>query len=111
MFVDANASQLDSVNTTGGVATQVGSTFGGGRYLQSIDFDATGQMWAIGTVLPQGLGDPGFVFTVNHNTATIAAGPQITVASGTFTFVQGLAIAPLSCTVPPPPAVIPAFTG
>ena len=114
VFINANADLLASVNTTGGVATVVGAEFGGGRFLQSLDFDPTGQMWAIGTVLPKGLGEEAFVFTVNHATGTITAGSQVSVATGTFTFIQGLAIAPLSCTVPtppPPPAVIPAFTG
>jgi hypothetical protein len=102
---------LDSVDTSTGTATKIGPSFGTSRFVQSIDFGADGVLYGIGTVLSQGFGSStGYVYTLNPSTGSATLGAKLSAASS-FTFVQGLAVAPLDCQGPPPPAVTPAFTG
>ena len=112
--VPAVGKQFATINLTTGLPTPVGPTFAGGQYLQSVEYDAAGAVWAIGTALPQGFGQaPGKVYTINPATGVTTAGATLSNLDAN-TLITGLAIAPLSCTVPPPPTppvVIPAFTG
>lgn len=109
--VEISGNFLDSVDTSTGAATKIGPSFGTSRFVQSIDFGADGVLYGIGTVLSQGFGSStGYVYTLNPSTGSATLGAKLSAASS-FTFVQGLAVAPLDCQGPPPPAVTPAFTG
>jgi hypothetical protein len=104
---------LDAVNPgPPAVATPVGSVFDDDQTVQSLDFGADGTtLWAIGTIMPNGLGPPGQLSTLDPATGVLSAGPLLTT-DGDISLAVGLAVAPPSCPPTTPPVELqPTFTG
>jgi hypothetical protein len=104
---------LDEVSTTNGAMTPVGAPFANENYhVKSIDFDGNGAMWGIGPLRSQGFFvETGHVYTLDPTTGVATLGPKLSAPSS-FTMAVGLAVAPPSCPVPPPPLDLqPNFTG
>lgn len=101
---------LDTVDTTLGKATPVGPAFGQDRTVQSLDFDAGGTLWAIGSTIPKGTFSPAYVGTIDPATGSLTFTQQIDPGPEE-SLIFGLAVAPLSCQQPEVVEVTPKFTG
>ena len=101
---------LDTVDTTLGKATPVGPAFGQDRTVQSLDFDAGGTLWAIGSTIPKGTFSPAYVGTIDPATGSLTFTQQIDPGPEE-SLIFGLAVAPLSCQQPEVVEVTPRFTG
>jgi len=114
VFVAFGGTVLYSVNTGAGTFAPIGSGFTGNNLIQSMDFSTSGVVHGIGTQFSsqhKGFLNTGFLYTVNPTAGTATQGAQLSASQ--FRFAQSLAIAPLSCPLPPAPPVglQPNFTG
>ena len=101
--------QLDTVNGATGATAAVGGLTPEGELIQSLDFTSTGTLVGLGGLLPNGLTTIAHLYAIDPATGTATQGVALD-ATDEFTFVMGLAIAPLSCAAAPVD-IQPNFTG
>lgn len=106
----ASGNQLDLVSTTPPAsATAVGGLVQKDQTVQSLDFDSDGTLWALGSLVPNGLPvTPGRLSTLDPATGAQTVGPSL--SSEAETVVMALAVAAPTCPTEPV-ELQPTFTG
>lgn len=101
--------QLDTVDGATGATAAVGGLTPEGELIQSLDFTSTGALVGLGGQQPNGLTTIAHLYAIDPATGTATQGVALD-STDEFTFVMGLAIAPLSCAAAPVD-IQPNFTG